>query len=255
MPDPSILIVACLVFLLAGFVKGFVGFGLPLIAVGLMTTIIGLQSAIALLLVPALGTNLWQALAGANTAALFRRFWTFFIPTMLLTWPGTLALSRVNTDYLTGLLGSLVLVYVILSLAHVKFEVPRHLEPGLNPVMGITSGLLAGMTGAFTMPGVVYLQSTQLPRDQLVQALGMLFILSAVGLGFSMGSQDLLSRELILISASALLPTFAGMMFGTRLRKRTSEARFRQFFLLALGLLGLYITARSGFAIISQTGP
>lgn len=254
MPDPSILIVACLVFSLAGFVKGFVGFGLPLIAVGLMTTIIGLQPAIALLLVPALGTNLWQALAGANTAALFRRFWTFFVPTMLFTWPGTLALSRVNTDYLTGLLGGLVLLYVILSLTRVKFEVPRRLEPRLNPVIGVTSGVLAGMTGAFTMPGVVYLQSTQLPRDQLVQALGMLFILSAIGLGVSMGSQNLLSRDLILVSAAALVPTFAGMMIGTRLRKRTSEQRFRQFFLLALGVLGLYITARSGIAIMSQGG-
>ena len=136
MPDPSILIVVCLVFLLAGFVKGFVGFGLPLIAVGLMTTFVGLQSAIALLLVPALGTNLWQAFAGTNTATLFRRFWTFFVPTMLFTWPGTLALSRVNSDYLTGLLGALVLVYVILSLTRVKFLVPRRLEPGLNPVMG-----------------------------------------------------------------------------------------------------------------------
>lgn len=254
MPDPSILLVACLVFLVAGFVKGFVGFGLPLIAVGLLTTIIGLQPAIALLLVPALGTNLWQALAGAHTVELFRRFWGFFIATMVFTWPGTLALSRVNPDYLSGVLGSLLLVYVALNLVQVRFVVPRRMEPKLNPVMGIVSGVLAGMTGAFTMPGVVYLQSAQLPRDQLVQALGMLFILSAVGLGVSLGTQSLLTRELLVVSAAALVPAFAGVLLGTRMRKRTSEEGFRLFFLLALGLLGLYITGRSVFAIVTSSG-
>jgi uncharacterized membrane protein YfcA len=255
MPDTSILLVACLVFLVAGFVKGFVGFGLPLVAVGLLATIIGLQPAIALLLVPSVGTNLWQALSGANTAELFRRFWTFFVATMIFTWPGTLALSRVNPDYLSGLLGMLLLVYVILSLSRVRFAVPKQLEASLNPVMGITSGVLAGMTGAFTMPGVVYLQSTLLPSDQLVQALGMLFTLATVGLGLSMGAQELLTGELLSISAVALVPTFAGVLTGARLRKRTSEEGFRLFFLLALGVLGLYITARSGLALMAPAGP
>lgn len=254
MPDTSILLVACVVFLVAGFVKGFVGFGLPLIAIGLMTTIVGLPTAIALFLVPALGTNLWQGFAGANTAALFRRYWTYFIPTMLFTWPGTLALSRVNTNYLTALLGVLLLTYVALSLTRMRFVVPKRLEPPLNPVMGVASGLLAGMTGAFTMPGVVYLQSTQLQRDELVQALGMLFTLSTIGLALSMGSQHLLSADLGLISLAALPPTFAGLLLGTRIRRRTSEERFRLIFLLALGLLGFYITTRSIFALIGPSG-
>ncbi|MEX3009473.1 sulfite exporter TauE/SafE family protein [Hoeflea sp. TYP-13] len=254
MPDTSILLIACVVFLLAGFIKGFVGFGLPLVAIGLMTTIVGLPTAIALFLVPAFGTNLWQGFAGANTAALFKRYWTFFIPTMFFTWPGTLALSRVNTNYLTALLGMLLCTYVVLSLTRSQFVVPRRLEKPLNPVMGVISGILAGLTGAFTMPGVVYLQSTLLPRDQLVQALGMLFTLSTIGLSISMGTQNLLSAELGLVSVAALLPTFAGMMLGTRIRRRTSEERFRVYFLLALGVLGFYIVARSVTALINQPG-
>lgn len=254
MPDTSILLIACMVFLIAGFVKGFVGFGLPLVAIGLMTTIVGLPTAIALFLVPALGTNLWQSFAGANTAALFRRYWTFFVPTMFFTWPGTIALSRVNPNYLSALLGMLLLTYVILSLTRLQFVVPKRLEARLNPLMGIASGVLAGLTGAFTMPGVLYLQSTLLPRDQLVQALGMLFTLSTIGLAVSMGTQNLLSKDLGLVSAAALIPTFAGVLIGTRFRKRTSEESFRRFFLFALGFLGFYITIRSVVALIHPPG-
>ena len=248
------MIVACLVFLVAGFVKGFVGFGLPLVAVGLMTAIVGLQTAIALLIVPALGTNLWQGFAGADRIELFRRYWTFFVPTMFFTWPGTLALALVNPDYFSALLGLLLLSYVVLSLTRVQFVVPEHLEGPLNPLMGVASGILAGMTGAFTMPGVVYLQSTRLSRDQLVQALGMLFTLSTIGLAVSMGSQNLLDTGLITTSAAALLPTFAGVFLGTHLRKRTSEERFRLYFLIALGVLGFYIAARSILGLMNHSG-
>ena len=183
MPDYATLAIICSIFLLAGFVKGFVGFGLPLVAIGLLTTIVGLQAAIALFLMPALCTNIWQGFAGAHTGPLFRRYWTFFVPTMVFTFPGTLALSRFDTNYLTALLGFLLCLFVVLSFSRPNFVVPDRLEKPLNPVMGVTSGILAGMTGAFTMPGVVYLQATRLPRDQLVQAMGMLFTLSTVGLG------------------------------------------------------------------------
>ncbi|MCY6380308.1 sulfite exporter TauE/SafE family protein [Hoeflea prorocentri] len=249
MPDLSLLIIVGVIFLLAGIVKGMVGFGLPLISIGLMTTIVGLPAAMALFLVPAFGTNLWQGFAGAHTARLFKRYWTFFIPTMFFTWPGTLALSRFDTNYMSALLGFLLCLYVLLSMTRSQFVVPSRLEKPLNPLVGVVSGLLAGMTGAFTMPGVVYLQSTQLKRDQLVQAMGMLFTLSTIGLGLSMGSQNLLSLDLGIASLFAVIPTFAGLMIGTRLRKRTSEESFRQVFLLALGALGLYIVIRSVLAL------
>ncbi|WP_419912872.1 sulfite exporter TauE/SafE family protein [Hoeflea sp.] len=245
MPDYTTLAIICSIFLLAGFVKGFVGFGLPLVAIGLLTTVVGLPAAIALFLVPALLTNVWQGFAGADTASLFRRYWTFFVPTMVFTFPGTLALSRFDTNYLSALLGFLLCLFVVLSFSRHNFVVPNRLEKPLNPVMGIISGVLAGMTGAFTMPGVVYLQATRLPRDQLVQAMGMLFTLSTVGLAVSMGSQNLLNWDLGLASFAAFPPTFIGLMIGTRLRKRTTEDGFRIVFLLALGLLGLYIVGRS----------
>ncbi|WP_136656867.1 sulfite exporter TauE/SafE family protein [Nitratireductor sp. XY-223] len=245
MPDYTTLAIVFSIFLLAGFVKGFVGFGLPLVAIGLLTTVVGLQAAIALFLVPALGTNLWQGFAGGHTGPLFRRYWTFFVPTMVFTFPGTLALSRFDTNYMSALLGLLLCLFVVLSFSRPNFVVPVRLERPLNPVMGVISGVLAGMTGAFTMPGVVYLQATRLPRDHLVQALGMLFTLSTVGLAVSMGSQNLLNWNLGLASFAAFLPTFIGLIIGTRLRKRTTEEGFRIVFLLALGLLGLYIVGRS----------
>jgi hypothetical protein len=48
------------VFLLAGFVKGVIGLGLPTIAMGLLAPIMPTSKAAALLIVPSLVTNVWQ---------------------------------------------------------------------------------------------------------------------------------------------------------------------------------------------------
>ena len=245
MSEPFTLTVIFAVFFLAGSVKGTIGMGLPLVTVGLLTAFIGLKPALVLLLVPAFLTNVWQSLAGDHTGALIRRFWPLFATTMVFTLPGTMALARVNVAYLSALLGSLLILFAAINLSRLKFEVPRDWEGWFNPVIGAFSGVLAGMTGTSTVPGVAYLQSTGLKRDELIQAMGILFTLSTVGLSVSLGGQDLLTAQLGVLSAIALIPTFAGMYLGTHIRKRTSEQSFRLFFLVSLCLLGIYIVTRS----------
>ena len=53
-----------IIFVVAGLVKGIVGNGLPVISIGLLTLILGLQEAIALAVIPAFATNIWQASRG-----------------------------------------------------------------------------------------------------------------------------------------------------------------------------------------------
>ena len=85
MLDSSFLIaVAAIAFVLAGFVKGVLGQGLPTIAVGLLSLIMSPGEAIALVVVPALLTNIWQARFGPSLVPLIRRLW----PTLLASFIG-----------------------------------------------------------------------------------------------------------------------------------------------------------------------
>ena len=58
------LALVALTFLVAGFVKGIVGLGLPTIVLGVLTTTYGITPAIAMMLVPSLVTNAIQDLPG-----------------------------------------------------------------------------------------------------------------------------------------------------------------------------------------------
>ncbi len=101
------------------------------------------------------------------------------------------------------------------------------------------------MTGSFVVPGVLYLQALGLPRDMLVQAMGILFTVSTAALALALGGHGLLSTELGLVSGAAVLPAVLGMALGQRLRLRLPERRFRQVFFVALLALGAWIAVRS----------
>src|SRR3546814_8210607 len=81
------------------------------------------------------------------------------------------------------------------------------------------------MTGSYVVPGIMFLQAVGLPRDQLIQAMGMLFLVSTLALALALGGNDFLSLELGLISIAGLVPTIAGMLLGQRLRRRLPEQR------------------------------
>jgi uncharacterized membrane protein YfcA len=101
------------------------------------------------------------------------------------------------------------------------------------------------MTGSFVVPGVLYLQAIGLPRDQLIQVMGMLFTVSTAALAVSLGYQNLLSAELGTISIVSVVPAIIGMVLGQKLRQCLSEDRFRKVFFTSILFLGLYIIVRS----------
>ena len=70
--SPESIAVISAVLLLAGFVKGVVGLGLPTVSLGLLTAFFDLKAAIALMLVPSFATNVVQGLLSLRDHKLCR---------------------------------------------------------------------------------------------------------------------------------------------------------------------------------------
>jgi len=103
---------------------------------------------------------------------------------------------------------------------------------------------LTGLTGAFVVPSVFYLQALGLERDVLVQAMGIMFLFSTVGMVLALGSQAFITVNLALLSSAAAIPAMGGMVIGQRLSGRLAEAMFKKLLFAALLFLGLYILVR-----------
>ena len=110
---------------------------------------------------------------------------------------------------MSALLGILIAIYSIVSLIHPKVTIPRQWEKLVGPLVGTINGVLTGMTGSFVFPSVLYLQAIRLPRDVLIQAMGIVFTASTVALAISLGKHNLLTMELGVISAASVMPALA----------------------------------------------
>jgi hypothetical protein len=160
-------------------------------------------------------------------------------------WIGVLALARLNPTLPTGLLGAVLVTYSAVNLGGVRLSIPAKHEVWAGPLIGSTNGVLTGMTGSSVVPGVMFLQAIGLPRDVLIQAMGMLFTASTVALATALQRSNLLNLEQAIVSAGAVVPAIVGMAGGRALRMRLSERRFRAVFFIALLLLGAYIVANA----------
>ena len=240
----ELLILIAAVFVLAGFVKGVVGLGLPTVALALLAATIGVKTAIALLIVPALATNVWQALIGDSLRALLRRLWPFLLAASICIWLGAGLLAKADANLITSLLGLLLLIYAAAGLADYHLPKVGARETWLSPVVGALNGLITGLTGTFVVPSVLYLQALSLKRDALIQAMGLCYTVFSLMLILSLSRHALLTAELGLVSALAIAPALLGMWAGQGLRRRIPEERFRQVLLVALLLLGLYLMLR-----------
>lgn len=241
--DPGLLILVAAILVLAGMVKGILGMGMPTVLLALLTAVLGLSSAMALMLVPTITTNLWQALAGGQLLALSRRLWPFLTAAALAVWPGVWILASVDPRWLSLLLGLLLMLYGVLNLARRSLRLSERLSHACGA--GALTGLLTGMTGSSVFPGVPWLQSIGLPREALIQAMGMLFCITTASLALALGERNVLTADLLLASCAALLPAFIGMWLGQQLRRRLSEARFRQVFLIGIIALGAWLVVKA----------
>jgi uncharacterized membrane protein YfcA len=234
-----------LVFLIAGVVKGVAGFGLPTVSIALLALFRPLPEAMALMLVPSLATNLWQAFAGGQLRLVAPRIGGFLACAALACFAAAGQIARADALLLSGALGLILMASAALALAAPRLPAPSPAaERWLGPPMGAVSGAIAGLTGSFLVPAAPWLQAIRLPREQFVQGFGLGVVLVNGALAAALSTGGLLPAGLGLASLAGVVPAFAGMAAGRRLRGRLHEAAFRRVVQVALGGLGAWLAFR-----------
>src|SRR5436853_556759 len=82
----------------------------------------------------------------------------------------------------TVAIGAVLMIYAVVGLTAVRFSVSTSAERWLAPLIGIVTGVVSAASGVFGIPAVGYLQALELSKEDLVQALGISFTVSAIAL-------------------------------------------------------------------------
>jgi uncharacterized protein len=236
---------AAAVFLLAGWVKGVSGMGLPTVVMAGLGLILTPVEAAALLVLPSLATNVWQFVAGPSPLAALRRLATMMLMICAGTAVGVGLLTSGALRWPLLALGGVLAAYALIGLFAPRLSVSTRAERWLSPPIGAFTGLLGGATGVFAVPGVPYLSALGFSKDQLVQALGLSFTVSTIALAVGLGAAGAFSADRALASAAAVVPALLGMFAGQKLRDRLDPLTFRRWFFIAMLGIGLVMVTKA----------
>jgi uncharacterized membrane protein YfcA len=231
-------------YLVAGFVKGVIGMGLPTVALGILAAVITPAQAAAILIAPSLATNTWQMVAGPYLLGLVKRLGLMLLGMFVGAWFGSGILTGVNAKPAAIGLGVVLILYSLLGLSKIRFSVPRHTEIWLGPLVGIATGYVMAATGVFVIPALPYLQAIGLEKDELVQALGLHFTVSTVALAFVLWDGGAFNVSLGTLSLFAIVPAMLGMYLGQKMRARISAQTFLTLMYLGLVALGINLLVK-----------
>src|SRR3954463_7553347 len=237
------ILLALAVFLMAGVVKGLVGMGLPTITIALTSLVLPLSDTIALIALPTIFTNLWQASVGGKFWAIARRQWPLMLPLMAALYLTMWTVGRKAPDWAFLVLAAVLVTYSALGLLRIRLHIHADLERPLAPVVGAVSGFVAGVVGVPIIPLMPYLQGLDIKPSELVQTLGVVLCATSLTLTFSLLNFGLLDGPRAIVSAAAVVPALAGMWVGQQIRQRLSVEQFRLAVFWALLLTGLYTFA------------
>lgn len=225
----------------AGFVKGAIGFAMPLILIAVLPSFMPAQTALAALILPVLVTNMHQSLRQGFAPAWQsgRKFWRLILATVigiLISAPFVVVLPQ-QTMFL--LLGAAVVIFTLLQLSGWAPDIAPRWRAPVEFGIGLVGGLYGGISGVWGPPTIVYLLAAKVEKTEMVRVMSVLFAIGAVVLTGAHLRSGVLNAETAVLSAAMLVPAGLGMWLGYKAHDRMDPVRFKRWTLILLALSGL----------------
>ncbi|MCB1311833.1 MAG: sulfite exporter TauE/SafE family protein [Sedimentitalea sp.] len=242
---PVELSLALLLALIAGTVKGVVGFALPMVLVSGLGTFMAPDLALAGLILPTLVANGMQALRQGPRAAWasMREFRVFLGVGLVFLLASAQMVRLVPMDVLLLMIGIPVTGFALVQLAGVTLRFAAR-TPRIEAAFGAFAGAIGGFSGIWGPPTVVFLTALGLPKREHIRVQGVVYALGSVALlGAHVGS-GVMRAETVPFSLLLVAPAALGMWIGGRLHDRIDQETFRRATLLVLLVAGLNLLRR-----------
>jgi uncharacterized protein len=231
--------------LVAGLLKGCIGFGAPLVAVPLLALFVGPRPAVILMSVPLLLTNGLIIAGQPFPRAELSRFLPILVPLVPTTFLGGALLASANPAWLAVTVGVVAITFSVVSWVGVSLRPPAAAERVVGAVLGSFAGLLNGST---SIPGplfAMYLSTQGLDKRAFVYGISLLLVVGNASQVLSYVQLDLYSGGWFLAAASLAPALLAGQQVGLRIQTRIQSALFMHLVLVAVAASGVNLLVRS----------
>lgn len=230
--------------IVAGVVKGATGLGYASCALPFLVYTVGLKTAIAFVLIPAMATNVAVALGNGHLIPTLRTFAPLYVAMLPGIAAGVWLLGQVDTKLAVMVLGISIVAYSFLSLVRPQMLLPHGLAAALQVPVGLANGVLTGLTGSQVMPMVPYFLASDLEPKRMVQAINLGVTLASVVLLCSLVFTGLAPHQVLVASTLAIAPALIGVEIGQWIQRRIHAEVLRTAILIVLTAAGAGLILR-----------
>nr|WP_255744394.1 sulfite exporter TauE/SafE family protein [Aliiroseovarius sediminis] len=229
------------VALFAGFVKGAVGFGMPLIMISGLATVLPADVALAALIVPTVVTNGYQAFRHGVHAAweAVAKFRVFLIALLIFLVISAQLVSVLSQELLFIIIGLPVVAFCLLQLSAWNPQLKQKNRVRDESLIGAFAGMTGGMSGVWGPPTIAYLTAINTPKTEQMRVQGVIYGLGAAALFLAHLKSGVLNAQTIPLSVAMLVPSLAGMVLGGLVHDQMPQATFKRMTLIVLTVAGL----------------
>jgi len=242
--SPLLLLYVFIVVSFGAFVKGFAGFGLPLIAVPLLAQVIDPKTVVVTFAIPTLVSNLVVLLQGSVPWLAVRRAVPFLLTLSAGALVGAVLVPTLDARLVSLLIGVVALGFGLLSLVRVELKLTAGQERVASPVLGGACGLLGGATTIYAPLAALYFQTLRYEKWAFVYVLSLLFLVTTSVQVATFLALRMYRPELALGGLLLCLPIALGVRLGLWAHRRASAMWFRQVVLLLVLVSSVQLIAR-----------
>lgn len=225
--------------LAAGIVKGATGIGYATCALPILASVVGLKAAMALILAPTFATNFSMAVFSGDLRNVIGRFYPLYLGMIPGIAVGVLLLASIDAKAAVCLLGVLLMIYAVLSLTKPALRLSPDAARHLRIPVGLTTGLLTGLTGSQVIPLVPYMLSLGIDPKLSIQAINLGVLILTTALSGALFASSLVDVGLLQMSVLSMVPALAGVAIGTAIQTRLSAPFLRRLVVSVVGLIGM----------------
>ncbi|MFY0692806.1 MAG: sulfite exporter TauE/SafE family protein [Paracoccaceae bacterium] len=231
--------------LLAGVVKGIVGFAMPMILISGLTLFLPPDIALAGLIMPTLVTNTMQALRQGVFAAwqAIKRFRVYLIVAGVALLASAQLVNVLPADMF--LLGIGIPITLFAGVQVLGWR-PRFDKTNrwAETIVATVAGFSGGLSGVWGPPTVAYLTAIDTPKEEQMRAQGVVYGLGAVLLVAAHVQSGIIREETFPLSAALVVPAVIGTWLGFKIQDRVDQATFRKVTLFVVLIAGLNLVRR-----------
>jgi uncharacterized membrane protein YfcA len=225
-----------LALVLSGSVKGVFGIGFPVVAMAILPLFITPISAITVIALPILVTNIQQLFSEKEWRHIIIKYRYMALFMLLASFLSSQILTQISVDLITAIIGFALALFAIYSLFN--FTLPITTHSSWQIIAGASSGLLSGMTG-IQSTAIIYFASLDISRDEFVGAVGYIFLVGGLGLTIGLINNNFLNSSTVMLSLFGVLFSVVGFKLGSLLRPYIHSELFKKLLFLLMLIIGM----------------